>query len=96
MTLERSHLDPHPLSPYRAWAGRRNLEPLLTVFDLKFPATPGPRREFVSGSGMRSNGPAPHCTHPVVHPVELDEHARQLGAKIDPPANDSGLILGRA
>ena len=49
---ERPTLDPHPLSPYFAWAGKRNRDPILDVFKTHFPKTGGHVLELASGSGM--------------------------------------------
>lgn len=82
MTLERPHLDPHPLSPYVAWAGKRNRDPLLDVFRQKFPATPGHALELASGSGMHINYFAPHFPHLTFHPSDLNEHALENIARV--------------
>jgi hypothetical protein len=73
--LERPHLDPHPLSPYVAWAGKRNRDPVLDVFKQKFPTTSAHALEFASGSGMHINYFAPHFPHIIFHPSDLNEHA---------------------
>jgi hypothetical protein len=82
MTLERPHLDPHPLSPYVAWAGKRNRDPLLDVFKQKFPTEPGDVLEFASGSGMHINYFAPHFPHLTFQPSDLNEHALENIARV--------------
>jgi len=72
---EKPHLDPHPLSPYVAWAGKRNRDPILEVFKEKFPKNQGHVLEFASGSGMHINYFAPHFPHLTFHPTDLNEHA---------------------
>jgi len=37
MSEERPPIDPYPLSPYVAWAGNRNREPILQAFKTLFP-----------------------------------------------------------
>lgn len=75
MTLERPPLDPHPLSSYVAWAGKRNRDALLGVFKQKFPTEPGDVLELASGSGMHINYFAPHFPQLTFHPSDLNEHA---------------------
>jgi cyclopropane fatty-acyl-phospholipid synthase-like methyltransferase len=82
MTLERPHLDPHPLSPYVAWAGKRNRDPLLEAFKQKFPTAPGHALELASGSGMHINYFAPNFPHLTFHPSDLNEHALENISRI--------------
>jgi hypothetical protein len=56
---DRPPIDPYPLSPYVAWAGNRNREPILQVFKEIFPKT-GNVLELASGSGNHINYFAPH------------------------------------
>ncbi len=55
----RPQIDPYPLSPYVAWAGHRNRDPILKVFHEIFPKS-GDVLELASGSGMHVNYFAPH------------------------------------
>jgi len=55
---DRPAIDPYPLSPYVAWAGNRNRDPILSVFEGLFPTT-GNVLELASGSGMHINYFAP-------------------------------------
>lgn len=71
--LEKPPLDPHPLSPYVAWAGERNREPILELFKQKFPKSKGDVLEFASGSGMHIHYFAPHFSHLSFHPSDLSE-----------------------
>lgn len=75
MYQERPPLDPHPLSPYVAWAGKRNRDPLLEVFKQRFPTEPADVLELASGSGMHINYFAPHFPHLTFHPSDMNEHA---------------------
>jgi cyclopropane fatty-acyl-phospholipid synthase-like methyltransferase len=72
---ERPTLDPHPLSPYVAWAGKRNRDPILDVFRKKFPKQEGHVLELATGSGMHINYFAPHFPHLTFHPSDMNEHA---------------------
>ncbi len=55
---DRPPLDPHPLSDYVAWAGRRNRDPILNLLRTKLPDE-GSVLELASGSGMHINYFAP-------------------------------------
>lgn len=72
---ERPTLDPHPLSPYVAWAGKRNRDPILEVFKNKLPKQEGHVLELATGSGMHINYFAPHFPHLTFHPSDMNEHA---------------------
>jgi hypothetical protein len=72
---ERPSIDPHPLSPYVAWAGKRNRDPILEVFKSKFPQKEGHVLELATGSGMHINYFAPHFPHLTFHPSDMNEHA---------------------
>lgn len=94
MTEVKPPLDPHPLSDYVAWAGKRNREPLLNVFKEKMPKTAGRVLEMASGSGMHINYFAPHFLKLQFQPSDKDrdvfENIRQLtlsteNHNIDPP-----------
>lgn len=56
---DRPPIDPHPLSPYVAWAGNRNRDPILSVFKEIFPKS-GNVMELASGAGNHVNYFAPH------------------------------------
>lgn len=71
--LEKPQLDPHPLSPYVAWAGDRNRDPILKVFKQKLPKSEGQVLEFASGSGMHINYFAPHFQHLNFLPSDVNE-----------------------
>ncbi len=73
MTGQRPPLDPHPLSDYVAWAGRRNRDPILGVLREKLPGAPGRVLEFASGSGMHINYFAPHFRHLSFRPSDRHE-----------------------
>jgi hypothetical protein len=83
MTYEdRPPLDPHPLSEYVAWAGRRNRGPILDLLRIKLPKDCGKVLELASGSGMHINYFAPHFPHLTFQPSdkteETFEHIRTL------------------
>ncbi len=81
-TNERPALDPYPLSPYVAWAGNRNRDPILEVFQQKFPTVTGRVLEVASGSGMHIHYFAPHFQHLTFQPSDVNEdvfeHIQQL------------------
>ncbi len=56
---DRPPIDPYPLSPYVAWAGNRNRDPILDQFKRLFPPS-GEVLELASGSGAHINYFAPH------------------------------------
>jgi hypothetical protein len=56
---DRPPIDPYPLSPYVAWAGNRNRDPILQVFREIFPKS-GNVLELASGAGNHINYFAPH------------------------------------
>jgi len=78
----RPPLDPHPLSDYVAWAGRRNRDPILEVLKTKLPQDAGEVLELASGSGMHINYFAPHFPHLTFQPSdrcgETFENIRRL------------------
>ncbi|QLE56196.1 DUF938 domain-containing protein [Nostoc sp. TCL26-01] len=86
---EKPTLDPHPLSPYVAWAGKRNCNPILNVFKDKFPQGKGQVLEFASGSGFHIHYFAPHFPNLNFQPSDLNEEVletirqstQQTGAK---------------
>jgi hypothetical protein len=53
-------LDPDPLSPYVAWAGGRNRDPILDVLRTELPQASSHVLEIDSGSGMHINYFAPY------------------------------------
>jgi cyclopropane fatty-acyl-phospholipid synthase-like methyltransferase len=72
-SADRPNLDPHPLSPYVAWAGGRNRDPILSVLQSRLPAQAGRVLEFASGSGMHINYFAPHFRHLTFQPTDLNQ-----------------------
>lgn len=73
MNEEKPQLDPHPLSPYVAWAGKRNRDAILKVLQEQLPKTEGDVLEIASGSGMHLCYFAPHFEHLRFHPSDVDE-----------------------
>ena len=73
MSDEKPPLDPHPLSEYVAWAGKRNRDPILGVLKEKLPKDPSNVMELASGSGMHINYFAPHFDHLHFHPSDKDK-----------------------
>lgn len=74
MNEEKPQLDPYPLSPYVAWAGKRNRDPILAVLREKLPKSDGHVLELASGSGMHLSYFAPHFKHLYFHPSDVDEN----------------------
>ena len=72
MSNKRPPIDPYPLSPYVAWAGNRNREPILTVFKQIFPKT-GDALELASGAGNHINFFAPHFPDIRFQPSDYDK-----------------------
>ena len=70
---ERPPLDPHPLSEYVAWAGKRNRDPILNLMKTKFIWEAGEILELASGSGMHINYFAPHFPHLTFQPTDRNE-----------------------
>ncbi|MCJ2057403.1 class I SAM-dependent methyltransferase [Methylobacterium sp. J-048] len=68
----RPAIDPHPLSDYVAWAGRRNRNPILEVFQQRFPSA-GDVLELASGAGLHVNYFAPHFPGLTLQPSDLTE-----------------------
>ena len=68
---QRPPIDPYPLSPYVAWAGRRNRDPILSVFKDILPKT-GRVLELASGSGAHVNYFAPHFPSIQFQPSDYD------------------------
>jgi Protein of unknown function (DUF938) len=67
----RPCIDPNPLSPYVAWAGNRNKDPILSVFKNVFPKT-GNVLELASGAGLHINYFAPHFPEIRFQPSDRD------------------------
>ncbi|MDJ0694837.1 MAG: DUF938 domain-containing protein [Mastigocoleus sp. MO_167.B18] len=74
MNEEKPQLDPHPLSPYVAWAGKRNRDAILAVLEEQLPKSDGHVLEIASGSGMHVSYFAPHFKHLCFHPSDFDEN----------------------
>jgi hypothetical protein len=90
---EKPTLDPHPLSPYVAWAGNRNRDPILEVFKQKFPHE-GHVLELASGNGMHIHYFAPHFQNLNFQPSDFNQEVfkniqnltQQTNAKnVEPP-----------
>ncbi len=83
--LDKPTLDPHPLSPYVAWAGAQNRDAILQMFKEKLPKQPGEVLEFASGSGMHINYFAANFPHLNFQPSDKNEEVfgkvRQLTKK---------------
>ena len=73
MNEEKPQLDPHPLSHYVAWAGKRNRDAILAVLKEQLPENEGHVLEIGSGSGMHLSYFAPNFPHLRFHPSDLDE-----------------------
>lgn len=68
---ERPAIDPYPLSPYVAWAGNRNKDPILAAFREFFPRS-GNALELASGAGLHVNYFAPHFPNVRFQPSDYD------------------------
>jgi len=68
---ERPAIDPHPLSPYVAWAGNRNKDRILSVFKDILPQT-GKVLELASGAGLHVNYFAPLFPNLDFQPSDRD------------------------
>jgi hypothetical protein len=71
MSEPRPCIDPNPLSPYVAWAGNRNKDPILAVFKDLFPKS-GNVLELASGAGLHVNYFAPHFPDIQFQPSDRD------------------------
>lgn len=71
MSEERPPIDPYPLSPYVAWAGKRNRDPILEQFKSLFPKS-GNVLELASGAGQHINYFAPHFPELQFQPSDYD------------------------
>jgi cyclopropane fatty-acyl-phospholipid synthase-like methyltransferase len=88
MSQDRPPLDPHPLSPYVAWAGHRNRDPILEMLKTLFPKEEAHVLEFASGSGMHLHYFAPHFDHLHFHPSDMNE---EVFPNIEKLTAESGL-----
>lgn len=89
-TTEKPQLDPHPLSPYVAWAGHRNREPIRDLLSKKLPRSGGSVLEFASGSGMHINFFAPNFSHLTFQPSDrTDETFENIRGVRDQQANSN-------
>jgi cyclopropane fatty-acyl-phospholipid synthase-like methyltransferase len=81
---DRPPIDPYPLSPYVAWAGNRNRDPILQAFKEIFPKT-GNVLELASGAGNHITYFAPHFPQlqfqPSDYNVEVFETVKQNRAE---------------
>lgn len=81
-TEHKPQLNPHPLSPYVAWAGHRNRDPILQTLKSILPTDAGQVLELASGSGMHLHYFAPHFPQLHFQPSDLDvdvfDNIRQL------------------
>jgi len=68
---DRPAIDPYPLSPYVAWAGNRNRDPILKVFKDIFPKS-GNVLELASGAGNHINYFATHFKDLHFQPSDYD------------------------
>jgi len=68
---DRPPIDPYPLSPYVAWAGKRNRGPILDAFKTLFPAS-GDVLELATGSGQHINFFAPEFPGLRFQPSDYD------------------------
>jgi hypothetical protein len=68
---DRPAIDPYPLSPYVAWAGNRNRDPILSVFKEILPKS-GKVLELASGAGNHINYFAPHFSALSFQPSDYD------------------------
>jgi hypothetical protein len=68
---DRPAIDPYPLSPYVAWAGNRNKDPILTAFKDIFPRS-GDALELASGAGLHVNYFAPYFPQIRFQPSDFD------------------------
>ncbi|MBN2701836.1 MAG: DUF938 domain-containing protein [Methylohalobius sp. ZOD2] len=88
---DRPPLDPHPLSEYVAWAGKRNRDPILEVLRSKLPQKQGKVLELASGSGMHINYFAPHFSHLVFHPSDKTDETFENIRKLRDEQNISNV-----
>lgn len=89
---EKPPLDPHPLSPYVAWAGNRNRDPILGVLKNKLPKTSGNVLEFATGSGMHINYFAPNFKHLHFYPTDKDTETFDNIKKLTKENGNSNIV----
>lgn len=88
---DRPQIDPHPLSPYVAWAGNRNRDPILTVFKEIFPKS-GVVLELASGAGNHVNYFAPHFPSLSFQPSDYDVEVFETIKKKRAEAGNSNVF----
>lgn len=91
-TTDKPALDPHPLSPYVAWAGNRNRDPILEVLKDKLPKTAGNVLEMATGSGMHINYFAPHFKHLTFFPTDKDTETFANIKKLTQEQGNSNIV----
>ena len=67
----RPDIDPYPLSPYVAWAGHRNKDPILEALKTLLPEQ-GDVLELATGAGLHVNYFAPHFPGLTFQPSDYD------------------------
>jgi hypothetical protein len=67
----RPDIDPYPLSPYVAWAGNRNKDPILAALKTLLPEN-GDALELATGAGLHINYFAPHFPSLLFQPSDYD------------------------
>ena len=92
MSDTKPPLDPHPLSPYVAWAGNRNKDPILQVFKDKLPKNEAHVLEFATGSGMHINFLAPEFSHLSFHPSDKDDETFDNIKKLTAENGNSNIV----
>ncbi|HUZ91818.1 MAG TPA: DUF938 domain-containing protein [Methylocella sp.] len=84
VSQDRPPIDPYPLSPYVAWAGNRNRDPILQVFREMLPPS-GHILELASGAGNHINYFAPYFPQlqfqPSDYNVDVFETIKQKRAE---------------
>ena len=79
----RPAIDPYPLSPYVAWAGNRNKDPILKALKELLPEK-GDVLELATGAGLHVNYFAPHFPNlrfqPSDHDVDVFESIKDKRA----------------
>lgn len=87
---DRPPIDPYPLSPYVAWAGNRNRDPILSVFKEIFPKS-GNVLELASGAGNHINYFAPHFSALTFQPSDYDADVFETIKQKRAEANNSNV-----
>lgn len=88
---DRPPIDPHPLSPYVAWAGNRNRDPILSLFHEIFPKS-GSVLELASGAGNHVNYFAPHFPALSFQPSDYDVEVFETIKKKRAEANNANVL----